>query len=218
MPLLKPTSPPSLALTRLNRIVVIALPVLGIVLGGLEAKDCAATRFGYAAGYAYAVTVSSAIALCIIGLPLLVYWRTRRVGVGLIASGVLSCVTFYGGMGILARLDRVAWKHEPPPVAIGPDQKATLVVYFKPGTTDEQIESFRYSVLSGAAEPLEYLRLLPDQANGHEGVALTYSNEVRSEQLTQYVTTIEHDSRVEKIYRNAAPNAISPEQERTHTR
>ncbi len=74
-------------------------------------------------------------------------------------------------MGILLRLDRVSWKHEPPPIAIGPDQKATLVVYFKHGTTDEQIKNFRYSVLSGAVEPLEYLRLLPDQANGHEAVA-----------------------------------------------
>ena len=80
----------------------------------------------------------------------------------MIASGVLSCLTFYGGMGVLLRLDRVSWKHEPPPVAIGPDQKATLVVYFKHGTTDAQIENFRYSVLSGAWVRVdsEYLRLL----------------------------------------------------------
>ena len=215
MTLLKSTAPPPLALGRLNRIAVIALPVLGIVLGGWEAKDCAARRFGYAAGYAYAATLFFAIALCVIGLLLLIYWRTRSIGVGLIASGVLSCVAFYGVMGILLRLDRVSWKHEPPPIAIGPDQKATLVVYFKHGTTDEQIENFRYSVLSGAVEPLEYLRLLPDQANGHEAVALTYSNDVHSEQLTRYINTIEHDSRVEKTYRNVAPNAIPPEQERT---
>ena len=68
---------------------------------------------------------------------------------GLIAGGVLSCLTFYGGMAVLQRLDRVAWKHELPPVAIGPDQKATLVVYFKHGTTNEQIEAFHSSVLTG---------------------------------------------------------------------
>jgi hypothetical protein len=48
----------------------------------------------------------------------------------------------------------------------------------------------RYSVLSGAAEPSQYLRLVPDQANGHEAVALTYGNEVPSEQLTRYINTI----------------------------
>lgn len=193
---------------------MIVLPVLGIALGGWEAKDCAAIRFGYAAGYAYAAAIFFAVALCATGLLLLIYWRTRRIGVGLIASGVLSCLTFYGSMAVLLRFDQVAWKHEPPPVAIGPDQRATLVIYFKHGTTGEQIEDFGSSVLTGTHYS-EYLRLLPDQANGHDAVALTYSNQTRPEQLTSYINHIEHDSRVEKIYRNVAPNAIPPEQEQT---
>jgi hypothetical protein len=97
-----------------------------------------------------------------------------------------------------------------PPFAIGPDQKASLVIYFRRGTTDEQVEEFRSSVLTGTAEPSEYLRLRPSQANGHEGVALTFSTDTHPEQLSRYVEKIEHDNRVERVYRDVAPTAIQP--------
>jgi hypothetical protein len=151
------------------------------------------------------------MALCGIGLLLLIYWRTRGIGIGLVAAGLLSSMTFYGGMAVLLRLDRVAWQHEPPPFAVGPDQKATLVIYFRRGTTNQQIEEFRSSMLTGTAEPSEYLRLLPSQANGYEGVALTFSKDTRREQVMRYVDKIEGDSRVEKIYRDIAPTAIPPQ-------
>ena len=111
----------------------------------------------------------------------------------------------------MLRLDRVAWQHEPPLVAIGPDQKATLVIYFKSGTTDEQIEEFNSSVLTGTTERPEYLRLFPRQANGHEGVALTFSKDTRPEQVTGYVEKIKGDSRVEKVYRDIVPTASPPQ-------
>jgi hypothetical protein len=56
--------------------------------------------------------------------------------------GLLSCVTFYGAMWVLVKADRVAWRHEPPPVRFGPDQRASLVIYFRKGVTDEDIERF----------------------------------------------------------------------------
>ena len=192
----------------MNRIAVYVLAAVGIALGMWQARECAAIRFGYEATYAYAAAAFGAIALVGIGLLLLVYWRTRGIGVGLVAAGLLSCATFYGGMEVLLRLNRVAWRHEPPPVAIGPDQKASLVVYFRRGTTDEQIEEFRSSMLTGTTRPSEYLRLLPSQANGHEGVALTFSMDTHSEQFSRYVEKIEHDDRVEKVYRGMAPTAI----------
>jgi hypothetical protein len=203
-----------------NRIAVIGLSAIGIALGAWQAKECATIRFGYVAAYAYTGAVFGAIGFCVIGLLLLVYWRTRGFGSALVAAGLLSCVTFYGCMAVLLRLDRVAWKHEPPPVAIGPDQKATLVIYFQRGTTDEQIEEFHSSVLIGTTEQSlvrEYLRLLPSQANGHEGVALTLSEDARPEQILRYVERIEHDSRVEKTYRNIAPTAIHPQTKVTPT-
>jgi hypothetical protein len=179
--------------------------------GRMAAKDCAATRFGYAAGYSFGAAISLAVLLCGIGLLLLLYWRTRGVGIGLVAAGFLTCLTFYGGIAILLKLDRVAWKHEPPLVAFGPDQKATIVIYFKRGITDEQIEEFRSSMLTGIEERTEYLRLLPDQAHGHEGVALTLSRDASPEQVTRYVKKIEGDSRVEKVYRDIAPTDVPPQ-------
>jgi hypothetical protein len=211
MPLISPNCPPSPAHSRVNRIAVIGLSAIGIALGAWQAKNCAAIRFGYVAELGYATAVFLAIFLSGIGLLLLVYWRTRGVGAGLVAAGLLSCATFYGGMAILLRLDRVAWQHEPPLVAIGPDQKATFVIYFRRGTTDEQIEEFRSSMLTGTTERPEYLRLLPSQANGHEGVALTFSKDARPEQVTGYVEKIKGDSRVEKVYRDIAPTAIPPQ-------
>jgi hypothetical protein len=211
MPLLSPSCQPSPAHGRVNRISAIGLSAIGVALGAWQAKSCASIAFGYVAGYAYATAVFLAMALCGIGLLLLIYWRTRGIGFGLLAAGLLSCVTFYGGMAVLLKLDRVAWQHEPPPVAIGHDQKATLVIYFRRGTTDEQIEEFHSWISSGTADPSEYLRLLPSQANGYEGVALTFSKDTPPEQVTRYVEKIKGDSRVEKIYRDIAPTAIPPQ-------
>ena len=218
MPVLKPSQPPSSAHRHLNRIGLIGLAAAGIALGAWQAKECAAIRFGYVGDYAYAAAVLYGILLCVIGLLLLIYWRTRGFGAGLVAAGFVSCVTFYGGMALLLRLDRVAWRHEPPPVAFGPDQKATVVVYFRRGTTDTQIEEFASSLVKDTTEHSllrEYSRLTPSQANGYEAVAVTLSEDASPEQITQYIERIEHDSRVEKAYRDVAPTAIQPEANRT---
>ena len=164
-------------------------------------------RFGYAAGYAYEAAVFLGVVLCGVGLLLAIYWRTRGIGVGLVAAGLISCTSFFGGMALLLRLDRVAWRHEPSPVAIGPDQKAALVIYFRQGTTDEQIEEFKKQLPSFLSE---YLQLPPSQANGHEGVALTFSEDARPEQVRRYIEKVERDRRVEKTYRDIAPTAIQP--------
>jgi len=219
MPLLRASSPPSPTHRRLNRVGVIVLSAIGIALGIWLAKDCASIRFGYVAAYAYAAAMFYSIVLCGLGLLLLVYWRTRGIGAGLVAAGLLTCATFYGGMTVLVRLDRVAWRHEPPAVAFGPDQKATVVVYFRPGTTDRQIEEFASSLENDNQSLLRvYLRLTPSQANGHEAVALTLNEDASPEQVAQYVQRIERDRRVEKTYRDTAPIAIQPEPNTTSAR
>lgn len=218
MPLLRASSPPSPTRRRLNRSAVIGLSAIGIALGAWQAKECAPIRFQYVAAYAYAEALFFTIALCVIGLLLLIYWRTRGIGAGLVAAGLLSCAVFYGGMAVLLRLDRVAWQHEPPLVAIGPDQKATVVVYFRHGTTDRQIEEFASALVKDTTEQSllrDYLRLSPSQANGHQAVALTLSEQASPELITRYVERIERDSRVEKTYRDIAPTAIQPEPNHT---
>jgi hypothetical protein len=213
MPLLHPSASLSVTHRRANRFALIGLSIIGLLLGVWQAKYCAEIRFGYVAGYSYATAVFLAIALCGIGLLLIIYWRTRGLGTGLILAGILSCATFYGSMALLMRLDLVAWRHEPPQVSVGPRERASLVIYFKHGTSDAQVENFRSYVLAdreGRYPPFVriYLRLMPSKANGHEGVALTFSEGTRSEEITSYVEKIERDHRVDSLHRDIAPTAI----------
>ena len=195
---------------------MIGLSAVGVGLGAWNAVDCASIRFGYVAGYSYLAAVSFAIICCCIGVPLAVWWRTRGVGAGLIATGILSCAIFYGGMSVLWRLDRVAWRHEQR-VKMTLSDKASLVIYLRLGTTERQLEEFRSSVLAPQERKNNlpsfvglYWRLAPDQANGHWGVALTFKDEARPEEVTGYVERIKRDSRVDNVYLNVAPNAIHP--------
>jgi hypothetical protein len=142
------------------------------------------------------------------------------MGVGFVLAGFLSCFTFYAGIAILKRLDRVAWQHEPPLVSFGPEQKAWAVIYFCSGTTHDQVENFRDSVLYVNAEPRHagkdypafvesYLRLLPEQANGHDAVALTlFPNTGTQKEIGAYLSKIESDRRVAKVFTGIAPTAI----------
>ena len=104
MPLLKPSQSPSPAIRRWNRTWSIGLAAAGIALGAWQAQECAAIRFGYVAGYAYAAAVFYGILLCGVGLLFLIYWRTRGIGAGLVAAGFLSCVAFLWRHGCLAQI------------------------------------------------------------------------------------------------------------------
>jgi len=214
---LSPSRPLSLAHRRINRIALIGLPAIGVGVGVWSAKDCAAIRFGYVAGYSYLAAVSLAIVCCCIGLPLAIYWRTRGIGAGLIAAGLLSCAVFYAGMSVLWRLDRVAWRHEQRTRTTLSD-KASVVVYLRRGTTEQQLEEFRSSVLAPPGRKYDlpqfvrlYWRLGPDQANGHWAVALTFFEHASPRDVTAYVEKIRRDSRVENVYLDIAPNAIQPQ-------
>jgi hypothetical protein len=219
MPILRPSEPLTPFQRSLNKGVVLLLAAVGIGLGMWQAKECAAERFGYIAGYSYAAALLLAIGLSVIGLLLLIYWRTRSVGAGLVAAGILSCAVFYAGMAVLLKEDRVAWRHEPAPVSIGPDARASAVIYFRKGITAQQVEDFDSSVLEEPAQPgyegrghppfvQEYLHLAPSQANGHEAIALTFFDNAPSDKVNAYMATIGADRRVEAVFLDVAPNSI----------
>lgn len=219
MPLLRPSEPISSVQRRVNRVAVLVLASVGILLGAWEAYECSLVRFGYAAGYSFGIALVIAIGLCVIGLPMLIYWRLRWIGTAVIAMGILSCATFYGGVAVLLNMDRVAWRHEPPLVRFGPDQKASIVIYFRKGVTDKDVEDFSSSVLEGPAEPRhegrdyppfvsEYLRLLPSQANGYYAVSLTFFNNSSDDETQAYIRKIEADRRVLKVFRDRSPDSI----------
>jgi hypothetical protein len=220
MPILRPSGLISLSQRRFDRAIVILLAVVGMMLGAWEARECAAIVFGYVASYSYATAVFGAATAIVVAIPFLLYWRTRRFGVGLIALGVLSCVTFYASMAALAKADRVAWRHEPPPIRFGPDQKASAVVYFRKGVSDADIEQFISSVLQVDARPRHdgrdyptfvesYLRLLPNQANGFEACAIAFRAGSEARNTDAYLAKIRADARVERVFLNTTPSEIN---------
>lgn len=210
-------SPISASQKRFNRIVILLLPSLGALVGGWEALECSHIRFGYVASYAAAIALGG-LAL-VVGLLSLIYWRTRKLGVALMGCGVLSIATFYGGIALLIKTDRVAWRHEPPMQRFGPDQSASVVIYFRHGVSDQQIEQFISDVLEEDARPRHdgrdypafvdsYLRLSPNQAHGFDACAITFRPESKKVETVEYVNRIIVEPRVAKVFRDVAPQKI----------
>ncbi len=217
--ILRPERPVSLTQRRLNRSAPLVLAIAGALFGLWQANQCAKIAFGYAATYSFTAAFALAILVVVLGLPPLIYWRTRWVGIGLLAAGLLSWVAFYGGIAALTKLDRVAWRHESPEVRFGPDQKATAVIYFCRQTSNEQIENFSEFVLEELAEPRHpgrdfpvfvdtYIRLSPTQANGYDAIALTFRNEGTSDRVRAYMRKIESDPRVKNVFKDVVPTEI----------
>jgi hypothetical protein len=103
-------------------------------------------------------------------------------------------------------------------VSWGPDQWHSLVVYFRSGTTPEQVEAFKYEILSepGSNEKSQefkvgigsYLRLTPDQAHGHWGFAITFYKKISDQQRSAIKESIRSHELVYKVFEGIAPNDI----------
>lgn len=157
--------------------------------------------------------------LAAIGLLLMIYWRTRSTGAALLGTGIIMYVVFLGSIETLKKLDKVAWQHEPPMRTFGPDQRASLVIYYRPGTTDQQIEDFVEHRLENYPSKVhdgkdfpefltEYLALIPSQANGFDGSALTFKPGAHGVAVDSFVSMVQSDPRVERVFRDISPDAI----------
>ena len=103
-------------------------------------------------------------------------------------------------------------------VDVGPNARFDLVVYFKAGTTGEQIESFNQNVLweprpDGRGERSRgginsYLRLTPEQANGHWGFAVNFDKNATQEQRNTMKGSIASNELVQEVFENVAPKDI----------
>lgn len=161
------------------------------------------------------------------GLLLMIYWRTRSTGAALFGTGIIMYLVFLGSIAALKKFDKVAWQHEPPMQSFGPDQQASLVIYYRPGTTDQQIEDFVEHKLEnypsrvhdGKGFPdfvTEYMALIPSQANGFHGSALRFKPGADVVAVDSFVSMVQSDPRVERVFRDTSPNAIHlPKTEQT---
>ena len=219
MPVFEATAPQTRAQKRRRRIAASVIVAAGMGFAVWAAIDCAHIAFGYAASYSFAMVFMLARLFVVIGLLLTIYWRTRSTGVALLSTGVAMYLVFLGGIGILKKFDKVAWEHEPRARAIGPNQQASMVIYYRPGTTEQQIEDFVEHKLENYPSKLhdgtdlpdfvtEYLALVPSQANGFDGSALTFKPGARGTAIDSFIAMVQSDPRVARVFRDTAPDAI----------
>jgi hypothetical protein len=102
-------------------------------------------------------------------------------------------------------------------VPVGPEVKASLVIYFKVGTTDDQIEDFWHGVLSDP-DPQgkgyyhrpgvgDLMRVFP-AVQGHEGIAVTFFPEATRDQREELEAEIKSSPIVYIVLKNVAPNDV----------
>jgi len=96
---------------------------------------------------------------------------------------------------------------------IGPEVKASLVIYFKPGITNQQVEDFWHEVLS-RPDPSgkgyyhrngvgDIGRIAPVQ--GHEGISVSFFPDATKEERDEVIHDITSSPIVYKVLRDIAP-------------
>jgi hypothetical protein len=219
MPVFKAAAPQTRAQKRRRWIAAAMILAAGSGFAVWVAIDCAHIVFGYIASYSFAIVFRLGYVVALIGLPLLIYWRTRSTGIALIGTGIAMYLVFLGCIGILKRFDKVAWMHEPPAQRIGPDQKESLIIYYRPGTTGRQIEDFVEHKLEGYPSKAhngtgfpdfvtQYWSLDRSQANGFDASALNFEPGADEVAVSSFIGMVQCDPRVARVFRDVPLSAI----------
>jgi hypothetical protein len=183
------------------------------------AIDCSRIAFGYVASYSYMTVLMLGCVLAAAGLLLMIYWRTRTTGLALLGTGIATYLVFLGCIGVLKKFDKVAWVHEPPMQPVRYNWQASLIIYYRPGTTDREIEDFVEHKLEGYPSKVHdgtdfpefvaiYMSLIPSQANGYKGSALTFRPGAHGVAVDSFVAMVQSDPRVARVFRDMPPDAI----------
>jgi hypothetical protein len=219
MPVFQASAPLTHAQKRRRWIAAGVIVVATVGFAVWAAIDCARIAFGYVASYSFATVFMLSCILAVAGALLMIYWRTRSTGAALFGAAVVMYLVFLGCIETLKKFDKVAWQHEPPMRSFGPDQQASMVIYYRPGTNDKQIEDFVEHKLENYPSKVhdgkdfpefvtEYMALSPSQANGFEGSALTFKPDTNGVALDNFISMVQSDPRVALVFRDVVPNEI----------
>src|SRR5271154_3446321 len=140
MPLLRPASGVSQSQWSFDRIAPVVLALAGVALGYFFANQLTHIPSGYVEVYVTLPVLASTVFLLLLGAPLLLYRRTYRLGVGVIVAGLLTLATYALGARALLKLDRIPWA--PPAIQLVAGQRARVIIRFRGGTTQQQINDF----------------------------------------------------------------------------
>lgn len=100
-------------------------------------------------------------------------------------------------------------------IPTGPEVKASLVIYYKAGVTDEQIQEFTQQVLSrpdsqgrGNRYGVRDILQIFESAQGHQSTAVTFFPEATKSQRDEIEAEIMSSPIVYKVLKNIAPKDV----------
>lgn len=220
MPPLEPASGVSQSQRRFDRIAPTVLALAGIALGCFFANQLTHIPSGYVASYVTLSVVVSTVLLGLLGAILLLHWRTHRLGVGLIVAGLLTLPSYELGWRVLLKLDRIPWR--PPAIQLVAGQRARVIIRFRSGMTQQQVNDFVSSKLSFLPEWADSLAGLPaSETNGQLSLTLTVSvtaygggrsavgSRMLAENVSGFMVAMRRDPRVSAVELQNYPNAVN---------
>ena len=191
--------------------------ILLLAISAFVVHDVNTSQSGYVAVYAAALMWMLCIFALVVGLALVFFRRTRRLGIVAVTSGLLLPCVFFAGIRISKSAGWISWENQPLQ-RLGPDVQASEVVYYNLGVTHAQMESFeRTSLHQARADGLGfdfkpgityYLGLLPSQAHGHNAFAIGISPSLPKSSRDQLRSTLAQSSLVFRVFDDKAPKDI----------
>jgi hypothetical protein len=217
MPIFRASGPPSRAQRLFSSISAILIMIGLCALGLREAYSAVQAGDGHAPGAWYQTLFLIAIATCLCGFLLCIYWRTRAVGASLMAAAILGYLAFLGGTAWFSSRDQASWHQQDAHQNV--NQRFSIVVYFRKGAPQAQVNDFIDSVLKVPGQPMhpapefpwfviDYASLTPAQANGFEAVAVKLRDSAPSSATAPYLARIRADQRVDRVFLDIAPQSI----------
>ncbi len=88
----------------------------------------------------------------------------------------------------------------------GPHERTNLVVFFKKGTTNDQIEEFDKNTLNLDVQPIAFIFRVVN--SDFVGVGINFSTEATPEQREQLKKNIKESPIVYKVYEDVVPKEI----------
>ena len=207
----------SIHLSRARWFAFAGVALVSVGLGFTGAKILANETIGYLAGYTWfglmVIGVPLVLSLFVIGAILSFIPRARWSGALAIIAAALIVVSAVASFKILDAFGQVLYKHEQM-VPIGPDVKQELVIFFKPGTTHDQIESLWADVLSYPTQGGHWtrpgisgiLRLFPIE--GYEAVAVTFFPNATQAEREDIKSRVHASPIVYKVMEDVVPQNI----------
>jgi hypothetical protein len=202
-----------------KRLLLLLLPLASAALGTFAANSIASVKSGYVAGYVWFAWMLLLAPWALLGLfvgAVLSLFRIYRVaGVLVLVSAAATAIGYFGTFEILRKLGKVEYEHEQM-VPIIPNEKADLVVYFKPHATDEQIYHFITHVVSTpdpegrGYHPLEGISLTSLSAEGcdYKSYAISFFPDATMKQRDRVKVAARSSPIVYKVLQDAMPRDV----------